>query len=169
MIFFTFFYLFPGTFRSNPKSARLHKAKTTLQIFQEAIEIYKKSQGKYPTTEEGLQSLTESVGELEFIIKRIPSDPWGSYYHYSNPPLIHQSEEYDLYSYGINGIDEQGQGDDIVLWEKEYGCKAYGQYCLPYIIAVFVVFGMFLFGFFVMIGWLKKRLNKRKEQVINTG
>ena len=45
--------------------------------------------------------------------KKIPSDPWGIEYVYRNPGE-HNSDEYDLYSYGSDGIEGE---DDIVNWE----------------------------------------------------
>ncbi|MCQ9208775.1 MAG: type II secretion system protein GspG, partial [Omnitrophica bacterium] len=42
-------------------------------------------------------------------------DPWGNPYSYINPGT-HNTSFYDIYSYGPNSQDEQGDGDDIHNW-----------------------------------------------------
>ena len=34
-----------------------------------------------------------------------------------------------VYSIGVNGIDEHGGGEDIVMWPKHYTCREYGVGC----------------------------------------
>ncbi len=43
-------------------------------------------------------------------------DPWGNHYLYRCPGPVHR-HGWDLYSLGPNGVDEQGQGDDIMVGE----------------------------------------------------
>ena len=43
-------------------------------------------------------------------------DQWGQPFIY-NEPAIYGSAQFDLYSVGPNGIDENGQGDDISNWQ----------------------------------------------------
>jgi hypothetical protein len=44
------------------------------------------------------------------IIKELPSDGWGRGFKYSN-----QGGKVRIWSIGANGIDEKGEGDDLLL------------------------------------------------------
>ncbi|MCM8784151.1 MAG: type II secretion system major pseudopilin GspG [Candidatus Omnitrophica bacterium] len=60
----------------------------------------------------------EEGGEL--IIR----DPWGNPYQYAPPSQQEKREIYKLWSWGPDGNDEQGEGDDIASWkEKEKGLE----------------------------------------------
>ncbi|MEW8070080.1 MAG: type II secretion system protein GspG [Candidatus Thiodiazotropha sp.] len=45
----------------------------------------------------------------------VPRDAWLNHFIYIYPPIF-GDKDFDLYSPGPNGIDEQGKGDDIVNW-----------------------------------------------------
>ena len=47
-------------------------------------------------------------------LKKRPVDPWGNPYVYRSPSS--HGMDYDLYSYGRNGVE--GGGDDITNWEE---------------------------------------------------
>lgn len=59
--------------------AREKTVKTQLSMIEQALELYKMEQGRYPTTDEGVSSLVKG-GYLKG--KEAPKDPWGSEYYY---------------------------------------------------------------------------------------
>jgi general secretion pathway protein G len=86
-----------------------------------ALDLYELDNGSYPTTEQGLEALTQK-SESEpmppnwkgpYLKKRIPIDPWGNPYRYVCPGT-HNSEDYDLSSFGPDGVE--GGNDDITNW-----------------------------------------------------
>ncbi len=59
--------------------AKERTARAQLSMIQQALELYRLENGKYPTTDEGIAVLTRD-GYLKG--KSIPKDPWGSDYYY---------------------------------------------------------------------------------------
>ncbi|MBI4436823.1 MAG: type II secretion system major pseudopilin GspG [Candidatus Omnitrophica bacterium] len=89
-----------------------------------ALDLYALDNGGYPTTEQGLAALrakpaTPPIPENwkgPYLKKGLPKDPWGRPYLYRYPGELNK-EDYDLYSYGTDGVE--GGEDDIVNWEVE--------------------------------------------------
>lgn len=103
------------------------RTKTAVQIknLQSSLDLYKLDNGIYPSTDQGLQALTEkpAVGEIPNnwkeggYIEKIPKDPWGSNYVYISPGV---HGDYDLYSYGADGEEGgEGRNADIQSWSLE--------------------------------------------------
>lgn len=94
-------------------------AKAQIEMFGTALDSFRLSVGRYPTTAEGLQALRVNPGvdtwDGPYLKKEIPMDPWGRPYVYSCPG---QHGDYDLVSYGADG-QEGGEGEnaDIVSWK----------------------------------------------------
>lgn len=89
-----------------------------------ALDLYELDNGRYPTTEQGLRALISKPSSSPapsnwngpYLKKRkLPVDPWGREYVYLSPGL-HNIEDYDLYSYGPDGVE--GGGDDVTNWEE---------------------------------------------------
>lgn len=87
-----------------------------------ALDMYELDNGTYPTTEQGIAALKEKPTMAPVppnwkgsYLRKEPKDPWGNNYVYAYPGL-HNKDDYDLFSYGPDGIESQ---DDIVNWEKE--------------------------------------------------
>lgn len=84
-----------------------------------ALDLYELDNGKYPATEEGLTALiSEPASAVKWkgpYLKREPLDPWGKKYLYVSPGS--HRRDYDLYSYGPDGVE--GGGDDVTNWEEE--------------------------------------------------
>ncbi|MFH0732257.1 MAG: type II secretion system major pseudopilin GspG [Candidatus Omnitrophota bacterium] len=87
-----------------------------------ALDMYELDNGLYPSTEQGLDALTRQSTMSPAppnwkgpYLKKLPRDPWGNNYVYANPGL-HNQDDYDLYSYGPDGVESQ---DDIANWEQE--------------------------------------------------
>lgn len=85
-----------------------------------ALERFKDDCGRYPTTAEGLNLLTDPPKEGSLNNWRGPyieplEDPWGHEYVYRFPG-IYNTNGYDLYSLGRDGISNTG--DDIGNWDR---------------------------------------------------
>ncbi len=85
-----------------------------------ALDLYELDNGIYPSTEQGLAALRKMTSAPPAppnwkgpYIKKTPKDPWGNLYNYISPGL-HNIQDYDLFSYGADGIESS---DDIVNWE----------------------------------------------------
>ena len=108
------------------------KAKTTIAGLETAIAMYQGDLGAYPPTGNGLlvKALSEDPNDvnwmgpyMEFKQGELESgellDPWGKPYQYvsihSGSPK-HRPHSFDLSSYGPNGTDDDGAGDDIINW-----------------------------------------------------
>ncbi len=100
--------------------AKQKAAKAQIELFGTALDAFRLDVGRYPTTEEGLKALREKPSGVEkwdgpYLPKEIPLDPWGRAYVYRSPG---EHGEYDLISYGRDGVEGgQGEDEDIVNWK----------------------------------------------------
>ena len=110
-----------------PEEARRLKARMDIGSLETSLKLYKLDNGGYPTTEQGLQALTEapSVGQLPrawrkggYLDKgRVPKDPWENDYVYLSPGL---NGEFDLMAYGDDGEPGgEGKDADVNNWELD--------------------------------------------------
>jgi hypothetical protein len=86
--------------------------KALIDNWSERILSYKEKNGDYPSKEGGLLSLCD---EQKFDCLEKPTDVWHNDLNYIYPSEF-GSKEFDLYSFGKNGIDDYGEGDDISNW-----------------------------------------------------
>ncbi|MDI6735923.1 MAG: type II secretion system major pseudopilin GspG [bacterium] len=117
-------FVFPTVFKKISRSKRIG-AQAQIEIYGVALDSYRLDNGRYPTTEQGLQALrTEPTTpplpknwDGPYLKKEIPLDPWGNPYIYICPGE-HNFDGYDLLSYGADE-EEGGEGDDqdIVSWK----------------------------------------------------
>ena len=84
-------------------SASAEAAKIDIEKINQGVVMYKLKNNKYPTQEQGIQSLVED-GHLS----KIPEDPWGNDYVYVYPG---QYSEYDIISLGADG-EPGGEGEN---------------------------------------------------------
>ena len=101
--------------------ARIEKAKADIVILENALEMYKLEQYRYPSKEQGLSSLVVSNeregSSSRGYIKRLPNDPWGNPYQYNIPG---EYGDYELFSMGADGaVGGQGNSSDIGNWESD--------------------------------------------------
>lgn len=90
---------------SKPDEARVAKAKSDIRAIGTALEFYRLDNSTYPSTEQGLAALvTQPNGypeaknwNPEGYLPRIPVDPWGEPYVYTNA-----GTKFDIYSYGAD-------------------------------------------------------------------
>lgn len=98
--------------------AKIETSKTQMKVFEEALDQFRRDNGFYPSTEQGLTALVEkpSIGRIpkrypgKGYLKggRVPQDPFDCDYQYYSPGI--QGHEYEIYSMGR---DCQEGGDDV--------------------------------------------------------
>jgi general secretion pathway protein G len=91
-----------------------------------ALDNFKIDCGRYPTTSEGFKAMLNCPTNISggrwrgpyFDPAEIPRDPWGNVYVYLCPG-IHNTNGFDLYSCGFDGISKSGGNDldDINNWD----------------------------------------------------
>ena len=104
------------------EEASRDKAYLDIQQLEDAMNMYKLKNKKYPTTEQGLEALVTKTSidpvprrfpEGGFISK-LPEDPWGNPYQLVSPG---EMGKIDIFSMGPDG--EVGTDDDIGNWTEE--------------------------------------------------
>lgn len=104
----------------NADKAKIVKAKADIKALENALELYKLDLGRYPTTQEGIKSLTEKgEGHEAYIKGSVPKDPWGKEYVYLSPG---SHGDFDIVSYGADGEPGgNGKNEDITNWSSSKG------------------------------------------------
>ena len=105
------------------QEARMAAAQAQIEAhLATALDLYELDNGIYPSTEQGLMALRRKSSSSPTppnwkgpYIKKTPRDPWGNEYVYMSPGM-HNTQDYDLASYGPDGIESS---DDIINWETE--------------------------------------------------
>ncbi len=107
---------------SRPDEARVTAARQDIASLQQALQLYRLDNQRYPTTEQGLQALVIQP-ETEPIppnwkpggyINHLPKDPWGHLYQYLNPGV---HGEIDVYGFGADGAPGgEGNDADVGSW-----------------------------------------------------
>ena len=106
----------------NKEKADRQKAVTDIVALENALDMYKLDNSRYPTTEQGLEALvTKPSGDPEprnyrdgGYIKRLPKDPWGNNYQLMSPG---EHGKIDVFSMGLDG--EAGNDDDVGNWNMD--------------------------------------------------
>jgi general secretion pathway protein G len=94
-------------------------ARVQIELLGTALDQYKLDTGRYPSTQEGLQSLQVNPGNVNgwegpYLKKEVPRDPWGNPYQYRSPG---EHGEYDLASLGAdNAPGGEGEANDVTSW-----------------------------------------------------
>jgi len=102
--------------------AKVSAAKAQVSELENALERFNVNMDRYPTTDEGLKSLTEPPpGDDKKwkgpYVKLVRKDPWGNQYQYRYPG-VHHPTSFDLWSRGADNADGgEGAGADIGNWE----------------------------------------------------
>jgi general secretion pathway protein G len=111
-------YVGPKYFAQIGKS-EVKVARAQIDSLGKSLDQFRLDTGHYPTSEEGLASLTtrpanEPKWDGPYLSKAVPMDPWGSAYIYKFPG---EHGDYDLVS---NGKDGQpggvGEAADVTSW-----------------------------------------------------
>jgi general secretion pathway protein G len=112
----------PSVLGSQDKAMK-QKVMADLSTFEQALDMYRLDNLRFPSNEQGLSALVtkptveplprawRAVG----YIRRLPEDPWGKPYQYRSPG---EHGRVDIYSLGADGL-EGGEGIDADLgnWE----------------------------------------------------
>lgn len=107
--------------------ARQTKAKVQIENLSSALKMYKIDNGKYPSTEQGLEALVSQpqTGDIPkkwkkggyLAKKQVPKDPWDNDYIYLSPGV---HDDFDITSYGADGTAGGEDIDkDINSWEVD--------------------------------------------------
>ena len=101
--------------------ANTKTAKLQIEDFSTALDAFRLDMGRYPTTNEGLQTLVIQPSGANrwngpYLRKNtVPKDPWGNDYQYRAPG---QHGAFDLYSLGADGAEGgDGENQDVVSWQ----------------------------------------------------
>ncbi len=101
--------------------ARVTAARADVNNLMQALKIYKLDNLRYPSGEQGLQALVVKPTQGSIppnwkpYLDKLPADPWGRPYQYSNPGL---KGEIDVYSYGADGVvGGEGKNADVGSWQ----------------------------------------------------
>ena len=99
--------------------AEVKAARAQIDSLEKALDQYRLDVGRYPTTEQGLNSLVVLPGGVTkwagpYLKKDVPPDPWSRPYGYKSPG---EHGEFDLFSYGRDGTPGgTGEDADITNW-----------------------------------------------------
>jgi general secretion pathway protein G len=101
--------------------ARISAAKHDVTTLMQSLKLYRLDNGRYPTTEQGLQALVArpqgapAPSNWRPYLDKLPKDPWGNAYQYLNPGV---HGEIDVFSFGADGQPGGSGGDqDIGSWQ----------------------------------------------------
>lgn len=105
-----------------------------LKNLQSALKQFNFDFGRWPTEEEGVKVLWDKealdpnadtskyltgTGVIGYMDEPTPVDQWGNEWGYRFPSIRGDETQYDLWSFGPNGEDEDGEGDDITSWRRD--------------------------------------------------
>ncbi|MEJ2205758.1 MAG: type II secretion system major pseudopilin GspG [Gemmatimonadota bacterium] len=105
--------------------AKLATARTQIEMMGVALDSYRLDNGRYPTTQQGLEALrTEPTTEPlpnnwrgPYLRREVPVDPWGRSYEYRSPGEENPTS-YDLFTLGLDGQPGgEGEDADITSWQ----------------------------------------------------
>lgn len=87
-------------------------ARAQIEAFGKALDAFRLDMGRYPSTDEGLQSLVDRPAAAvkwngPYLQKAVPQDPWGRAYLYRAPGA---KDDFDLSTLGRDG-QPGGTGD----------------------------------------------------------
>ena len=95
------------------EAAKVDLTKANMGKIVQQLDLYKFNNGRYPTTEEGLNGLVERPASASKwpeggYLPKVPQDPWKNEYIYLSPGV---DGPFDLLSLGADGA-EGGEGND---------------------------------------------------------
>ena len=109
--------------------ARVTTARTQIKQIEAALDFYRMDNGRFPTTDQGLEALVRppSVDPLPKNYRpegylsggKVPLDPWSNEYNYLSPGQ-NNPYSFDLWSHGADGRPGgTGTDADIGNWDQE--------------------------------------------------
>ncbi|MDF1797832.1 MAG: type II secretion system protein GspG [Planctomycetota bacterium] len=98
-----------GGARGAPLSTEASMTEVNLSLVDLGLLIYNLENGDYPAKLEDLVSSTSSYPEGYLNMSEVPVDGWGRSFYYERV----SASEYHIRSFGPNGTDDGGAGDDL--------------------------------------------------------
>ena len=109
--------------------ARVTSTRLQINQLEAALDFYRMDNGRYPTSDQGLESLVSKPSiapepryyRPEGYLQggRLPSDPWGEAYQYVAPGT-HNPHAFDLWSLGADSKPGgEGTDADVGNWVEE--------------------------------------------------
>jgi general secretion pathway protein G len=108
--------------------ARVVTAKAQIDRLESALELYAMDNGRFPTSEQGLDALVNEPSSAPepanyqpggYLKGDLPLDPWGNDFLYESPGS-HNAGSFDLWSLGKDGVAGGEELDaDIGNWGHE--------------------------------------------------
>jgi general secretion pathway protein G len=105
--------------------ARIAAAKQDIASIMQALKLYRLDNGRYPTTDQGLQALitrptTEPIPsnwKQGGYLERLAADPWGEPYKFLNPGVRGEIDVFSLGRDRANGGEPSTPDADIGSWQ----------------------------------------------------
>ncbi|MEN5016775.1 type II secretion system major pseudopilin GspG [Erwinia sp. Eh17-17] len=105
----------------NKDRAERQKAISDIVTLENALDMYRLDNNRYPTSEQGLRALVLKPTQApvprnyrsDGYIRRLPQDPWGNDYQLISPGT---QSSIDIFSAGPDGVP--GNSDDITNWQS---------------------------------------------------
>ena len=105
--------------------AKIAAAKQDIASIMQALKLYRLDNGRYPTTDQGLQALitrptTEpmpSNWKQGGYLERLAADPWGEPYKFLNPGVRGEIDVFSLGRDRANGGESSTPDADIGSWQ----------------------------------------------------
>jgi general secretion pathway protein G len=101
--------------------ARAVAAKQDVAAVMQALKLYRLDNGRYPTTDQGLQALLAKPQiqpvptNWKQYLDKLPKDPWGNGYHFLTPGV---RGEIAVFSLGADGqAGGSGADADVGSWD----------------------------------------------------
>ncbi|WP_158597861.1 type II secretion system major pseudopilin GspG [Noviherbaspirillum saxi] len=103
--------------------ARITAARQDIATLMSALKLYKLDNQRYPSTEQGLQSLiakptsgpAANGWKSGGYVDKLPKDPWGNAYQFLSPGV---KGEIDVFSFGADGQPGgNGNDADVGSWD----------------------------------------------------
>lgn len=105
------------------EKAKMETAATQIKALEGALAQYRRDNGSYPSTEQGLRALIEkpNIGKVPKYFpksgylreRNIPTDPWNNEYQYRSPGVY--GNDFEIWSVGPD--EDEGTEDDVKSWE----------------------------------------------------
>lgn len=103
-------------FTGRSEEAKITAAKTQIDAFKTSLALFENDNGRFPSSEEGLQALVvqpANTTNWHKLMDKVPLDPWNNPYQYRFPGT-HNTDGPDVFSFGPDGRESN---DDITNWQ----------------------------------------------------
>jgi len=118
--------LLANQFLGRQQEASVKIAGMQIKKLEQALEMYRMDNGRYPTSEQGLVALVREpvldpaprrYAAGAYVKSADLEDPWQQEFYYERPGE-HNRHSFDLFSYGPDGLQGgEGLDTDIVNWD----------------------------------------------------